>query len=110
MSVLPDGSLKDGRKAIVWRTSYHEMEHALLNYLYLNLYVNRQPVVLHFYLRDTKPLAKHFVSLVEDPSVQISAVKINGEPWTDFNAQKRCVILPESKEIKMEVTLVPTSE
>ena len=110
MSLSLDGQVVDDRKGIVWKTSYHEMEHALLNYLYLNLYVNRQPVVLHFWLRDPKPLAKHFVSLVEDSSVQIAAVKINGEPWAAFNAQEHYVILPEGREVKMEVTLAPNPD
>jgi mannose/cellobiose epimerase-like protein (N-acyl-D-glucosamine 2-epimerase family) len=103
--VSPDGSLiGDGRKARVWQTSYHEIEHGLLNYLYLNLYVNKCPAVLHFRLDGPK---KHFVSLVEDPSVQIAGVRINGKPWTDFDAQERSVTLPAGKKMKVEVTLAP---
>ena len=109
-SVSPNGSTRSSTKGEVWKTSYHEMEHALLNYLYVNLYVNHQPVVLHFWLKDTQASTKHFVSLVEDPSVQIAGVKINGEPWTDFNAQERSVTLPEASDVKMEVTLAPSGE
>lgn len=108
-TVSADGIPRDSNKAVVWKASYHEMEHALLNYLYLNLYVHHKPAVLHFLLRDAKSKSKHFASLVEDPSVQIGAVKINGERWTSFNAKERYIILPEAKEVKLEVTLVPSS-
>jgi len=108
-TVSADGLPIDSEKAVVWKASYHEMEHAFLNYLYLNLHVNHRPAVLHFLLRDTKSQFKHFVSLVEDPSVQIAAVKMNGERWTSFNAKERYVIPPEGKEVKLEVTLMPSS-
>ena len=105
LGVSPDGSLiGDGKKAAPWQTSYHEIEHGLLNYLYLNLYVNKQPVVLHFKLDGPK---KHFVSPVDDPSVQMAGVRINGNPWTDFDAQERSVTLPAGEDLKVEVTLSP---
>jgi hypothetical protein len=45
---------------------------------------------------------------VEDPSVQIGAVKINGEAWTSFNARERYINLPQAKEVEVEVTLLPS--
>lgn len=110
MTVSPDGLPIDSEKAVVWKASYHEMEHALLNYLYLNLYVNHNPAVLHFMLRDTRSQSRHFVSPAEDPSVQIGSVKMNGAVWTSFNARERYVVLPEAKEVNLEVTLVPASQ
>jgi len=105
-TVSPDGALiGDTRKAREWRTSYHEMEHALLNHLYVNLYVNRDPAVLHFMFDNTGPREKHFVSLIDDPSVQIAGVKINGQTWTQFDASERSVTLPEGKNLKVEVLL-----
>ncbi|MBI2924300.1 MAG: AGE family epimerase/isomerase [Verrucomicrobia bacterium] len=103
-AVAPDGAVQDEKKAFVWKTSYHEMEFGLLNYLYLNLYVNGQPAKLHFHLRRAKAGAKHFVSLLEDPAVRISGVSINGQPWPDFDAQERSVTLPAG-DVKMVVTL-----
>lgn len=104
-TVSHDGSPLEVNKAVPWKTSYHEMEHGFLNYLYLKLYLNHQPVKFHFLLKDTKADSKHFVSPVEDPSVHIKKVKINGKPWKAFNPQERYVILPEGKDLKMEVTL-----
>jgi mannobiose 2-epimerase len=100
-----DGSvLNEGRKASSgeWHTSYHEMEHAFLNYLYLSLYVHRRPAVLHFRLDGP---GRHFVSPVDDPSVTIASVKIGGKPWTDFDPAARSVTLPPGKGLDVEVTL-----
>ncbi len=108
-TVSPDGSPVEMNKAVPWKAAYHEMEHGLLNYMYLKLYVEKQPIKLYFRLGETKANTKHFVSLIEDPSVQIESVKINGKPWTAFNARERSVLLPEGKNLKLEVTLAPGS-
>ncbi|NJD03435.1 MAG: hypothetical protein FIA99_12770 [Ruminiclostridium sp.] len=103
-NVSPDGILDgDGRKAEPWRTSYHEMEHTLLNYLYLNVYINRQPASLHFRMDCSDTSKKRFVSLADDPSVQITGVKVNGQSWTGFDARERSIILPAGKDIKVKV-------
>lgn len=103
-AVSLDGEvLGDGEKASAWQTCYHEMEHTLLNYLYLNLYVSDKPAVLYFNLDGA---GTHFVSPVDDPSVEIVDVKIGGKRWTDFHAQERSVNLPEGKGLKVEVTLL----
>lgn len=106
-SVAPDGALiGPGRKASdgEWHTSYHEMEHALLDYLYLSLYVRRRLAVLHF--RFDGP-ARRFVSFVDDPAVRIAAVKMDGRPWTDFDARDRSVSVPPGGGHAVEVTLGP---
>ena len=107
-AVSPQGTIMGaGEKASSWHTSYHEIEHGLLNYLYLNLYVNRQPAELHFNIKEARALQKHYVSLVDDPSVRIGGVKIGDESWTDFNAEERSVTLPEGKNLRMKITLIP---
>lgn len=108
-TVSRDGTVVgDGRKAEGWRASYHEMEHALLNYLYLNTYVNKRPAVLHFKLDGGDQPRKHYVSLVDDPSVQVGGVRIDGKPWENFDAAERSVTLPAGrKDLEVEVTLVP---
>jgi len=101
--VSPDGEVVgDGGKASAWRTSYHEMEHALLNYLYLNLYVAGKPAVLHFNFEGP---GKRFVSLIDDPSVKVSEVKVDGRRWDGFDPDERSVELPEGKGLKVEVRL-----
>lgn len=103
LGVTPDGSfLGKGEKAGSWHTSYHEIEHGFLNYLFLNLFVNKKPVVLYFELDGPK---KHFVSPVDDPKVQITGVQINAKPWTKFDARERSITLPAGKNLKVEVIL-----
>ena len=104
-SVTPAGVVLNTLKASPWKASYHEMETALLNYLYLNLYVNNKPAALYFHINKAEANSKHFVSLAEDPSVKISSVTINGKPWKSFDPDERSVTLPEGKDLKMKVTL-----
>jgi cellobiose epimerase len=107
-SVSPEGELQgDGEKASDWHTSYHEIEHALLNYLQLNLYVNKEPAVLHFNLDGSGGGKSHYVSLVDDPRVRIKEVRIDGQPWEEFDAAQRSVMLPDRKGLRVEVTLSP---
>jgi mannose/cellobiose epimerase-like protein (N-acyl-D-glucosamine 2-epimerase family) len=105
LNVTPSGGLQTTDKAQAWKASYHEMENALLNYLYLNLYVNSKPAILFFHIKDSPPGSKHFVSPAEDPSVQITGVRINGKQWNSFDAAERSVNLPEGNDLRLEVTL-----
>jgi len=104
-SVSPSGQVLNTVKASSWKASYHEMETTLLNYLYLNLYVNKKPATLYFNITEAKNGEKHFVSLAEDPSVIISEVEINDKHWNKFDPAERSVSLPEGKNLKMKVTL-----
>jgi hypothetical protein len=109
-NVSPSGIPVINTKAVVWKASYHEMENALLNYLYLNLYVNNKPATLYFHIKNSLAKTKHFVSIIEDSSVQIIAVKINGKPWKSFNASERSLDLPEGKDLLIEVKLSAKSK
>jgi mannose/cellobiose epimerase-like protein (N-acyl-D-glucosamine 2-epimerase family) len=105
LSVSPSGKVLVTAKASPWKASYHEMETALLNYLYLNLYVNNKPATLYFNINKAEANSKHFVSLAEDPSVTITSVIINGKEWKSFDPVERSVTLPEGINLKMKVTL-----
>lgn len=104
-NVSPSGIPVINTKAAYWKASYHEMENALLNYLYLNLYVNNKTATLFFHIKNSMVKTKHFASIIEDPSVKIITVKINRNPWKSFNAYERSVDLPEGKDQLIEVTL-----
>ncbi len=105
-SVSVDGEpLGNCHKAGGWRASYHEMEHALLNHLYLNLYVNNQPTTLHFRFEGSESPRKYFVSPVDDPAVQIRSVKVDDRPWPDFDGAERSISLPSGPAVKVQVTL-----
>jgi mannose/cellobiose epimerase-like protein (N-acyl-D-glucosamine 2-epimerase family) len=107
-SVSQSGLVMNTMKAFPFKASYHEMETALLNYLYLNLYVNNKPVTLYFHIKEAEANSSHFVSLAEDPSVVISSVTINDKSWSSFDPAERSVTLPEGKDLKMSVTLKST--
>jgi mannose/cellobiose epimerase-like protein (N-acyl-D-glucosamine 2-epimerase family) len=103
-----DGSLADdGSKAAPWHTSYHDVEHGLVSFLLLSLYVNREPATLHFRF-EPGPASRRYVSLLDDPRVRVGAVAVDGEPWADFHAEERSVWLPaSSRGRRVAVTLVP---
>jgi len=98
------GNLVNGTKGGSSKGSYHSMEHCLLNVLYLDLYVHRKPVALYFNITSECPL-KHFMCPVEDMSVRIDEVTVDGEVWTDYDARQRAVSLPAGKDMKVRVVL-----
>jgi cellobiose epimerase len=103
-SVTKGGEPVVSSKAMAWKTSYHEMENALLNYLYLSLYVNDKTAGLYFHIRNTSAGKKHFVSLAEGKDVVIRSVTINGHRWNDFDSDERSVSLPVG-DLKIKVVL-----
>lgn len=104
-AVSLDGESARSFKASNWDTAYHELEHALLNYLYLNLYVQGKPAVLHFFLDGGQGDRKHYVSLVDDPRITLGGVKINGKPWSRYDAVECSVELPPGAGLRVEVVL-----
>jgi len=42
---------------------------------------------------------------VEDPSVHIAEVAVNGKEWTDYDAEERSVNLPAGEGMKVRVVL-----
>ena len=91
-------------KADVYKSAYHSMEHALINYLYLSLYKDRGEAALYFSLSADAAGEKHYVNLLEDPSVMIKSVEIDGKEWADFKADEGYVTLPAGRNMKVKVT------
>ncbi|HOW39124.1 MAG TPA: AGE family epimerase/isomerase [Bacteroidales bacterium] len=110
LNVSPTGRVLNTAKASPWKASYHEMETALLNYLYLNLYVNREPVTLNFCISKADEGEKHYVSLAESPDVIIDKVTIDGKVWSSFDSEDRSVTLPQGNNLKITVTLKQTEK
>jgi mannose/cellobiose epimerase-like protein (N-acyl-D-glucosamine 2-epimerase family) len=106
--LTPAGALADdGAKAAPWHTSYHDVEHGLVNYLLLSLYVNAEPVTLHLRY-EPGPARRRYVSLVDDPRVTVRSVTVDGEPWTEFDAGERSVWLPSrTRTTRVTVSLAP---
>ncbi len=99
-----NGKVIKGDKAVRTKTAYHAMEHGLLNYLYLNLWVAEKPVKLHYHLSNTEKGETFYPSFLVDPKVRIKQVKINGRDWSQFDAKQGFISLPKSKTSRIQVT------
>ena len=97
------GNVEKGAKAVRTKTAYHAMEHALLNYLYLKLWVQDQPATLHYRLTNTKQGDTFSPTLLADPGVTIREVQINGQNWEEFDAGKGVIQLPEGERLEVVV-------
>lgn len=106
LSVFLDGRLHRGDKGVRTKTSYHSMEYALLNYLYLNLWVSKQPVELYFRVDGPAGTGTLYPSPIEGPGVRIARVEVNGRSWTDFDAEEGSIDLPASGPARVKVVLV----
>lgn len=99
------GDITRAAKAVRSKTSYHTLEHALLNYLYLGLGSADEPVTLHFRVEDPEPGAMLY-PLPLAVKATIEQVTINGAPWRDVDSEGPAVYLPQRDEpLRITVTL-----
>jgi mannobiose 2-epimerase len=99
------GDITRGEKAVRSKTSYHTLEHALLNYLYLGLGPADEPVTLHFRVDNPEP-GETLHPLPIAVEATIDRVTINGIPWTDTSAEPPAVHLPaRDGPLRIQVTL-----
>ena len=90
---------------------YHSIELAYLSQVYTNLLSTRKPLDLYF-----KPVHGGFADgilrvspdILPKGSIKITAVTVDGDPWTHFDASGLTVTLPDTKNRpKIKVTLEP---
>jgi len=106
LSIYTDGRIKDATKGNRYKASYHTMEHSLLNLLYLDLWLNKINVRLHFFIHSPGKNSRLYPVPVEDPSVRIIDVEVNGTSWQNFDSQKGWIDLPViPNEAMVTVTL-----
>ncbi len=98
-----NGAPQNGLKGDLYKSAYHSMEHALFNYLYLQLYVHKQPAELFFNLSASAEGIKHYVRIVENRNVIINQVEINGKSWQKFDTKEGFIILPKGNNMKVKV-------
>jgi mannose/cellobiose epimerase-like protein (N-acyl-D-glucosamine 2-epimerase family) len=93
---------------------YHASELCYLSAVYNNLLIFKQPMDFYF-----KPLPGAFPrnilrvspDILPEGSIRISEVWINDEPYTNFEADRLTVKLPDTKEqVRVKVRIVPTSK
>ncbi len=104
LKVKLDGTIIKGAKGVRTKTAYHAIEHGLLNYLYLNLWVQEKPVELHYHLEKTKEGQEFYPNLLADPSVIIKKVELNGSEWKAFQPEKGLITLPAKAAVSLKVT------
>lgn len=106
LSVYPSGEVKDSEKGNPYKTCYHSMEHSLLNYAYLNLWVNHQPVELHFSIRTNEKADTLYPSPVEGNDIKIMKAIVRNEGKNEQpEIAGQSVILPGSGDLKIKVLL-----
>jgi len=105
-SVYPDGEAKDSTKANPYKTSYHSIEHCLLNYLYLSFWVNNEPVTLYFHIVQQKHGDLLFPIPVEDMNITVRSAKYEGSSGKGrLTYNERSVSLPEAESARVMVTI-----
>jgi mannose/cellobiose epimerase-like protein (N-acyl-D-glucosamine 2-epimerase family)/anti-anti-sigma regulatory factor len=94
-------------------SGYHSFELCYLATVYTNLLITKQPLMLHF-----KPKPGAFAGnvlrvapdLLPPGSVKIDSVTVDGQPYTEFDAEALTVQIPPGNEpVAIKVRLVPTS-
>jgi len=92
-------------------SAYHSTELCFLAAVYTNLLVTKQPMNFYF-----KPIPGGFPDnilrvspdILPPGSIKIGSVEIDGQSYSDFDADKLFVKLPETKErVKVKVNIVP---
>ncbi len=92
-------------------SGYHAFELAYLASVYTNLLITKEPMDFHF-----RPIPGGFKDnllrvapdILPEGSIKIGEVWIDGSPYSDFDADKLTVKLPDSHgAIKVRVRLVP---
>jgi anti-anti-sigma factor len=95
-------------------SAYHNTELCYLAAVYTNLLWTKQPLDLHF-----KPRADGFKDrilrvspdILPPGSIKIESVTLNGQPWSEFDAEKLTVTLPAAgEECTVKVRVVSALE
>lgn len=105
LSATLAGTIDRGDKAVRTKTSYHAMEHSLLNYLYLNLWINEQPVKLYFYRDANSDNAPLCPLPINDSKAHITEVSINGHSLDISDPANSCVSIPSESKGSIKVTI-----
>lgn len=103
-----DGGVADGAKAVRTKTSYHALEHSLLSYLYLNLWVNNSSVTLHYQIDEPDGGRLHPLP-IESLHPRIEHVTMNGTSQVPPDTVNGALRLPEKGPVTVTVELTSPS-
>ena len=100
------GGVADGAKAVRTKTSYHALEHALLGYLYVDLWVNETPVTVHY--RIEEPRGNRLFPLpIEALSPTIERVRLNGTAQSPPDTVDHALRLPSRGPASLTLEVAP---
>ena len=95
-------------------SGYHSLELCYLAAVYTNLLITKQPLDLHFKPRPDAfkdRILRVSPDILPPGSIRIEQVWIDGQPWTDFDAEKLTVNLPPpASEVAVKVRVVSALE
>ncbi|HEY5372348.1 MAG TPA: AGE family epimerase/isomerase, partial [Polyangiaceae bacterium] len=104
-----DGTTTDGVKSNFYNVEYHSTETFYFTYLYGNLMLHRTPVALYYKVAATT--AQRVIQLtpiaIDDASIQIQSVTLDGAPLTTFTSSTREVTLAAGQGGKLRVVFGP---
>jgi len=105
-SVDSAGRNRDAHRADRFKTSYHSVEHCLLNYLCLNHWVKNEPVELHFKITASKDGDHLYPVIIEDKNIKIRKVVIGDSDRTSLIEGSQSIRLPELAKARITVELI----
>ena len=92
-------------------SAYHSTELCFLSATYLNLLINQQPMTFHFKPRpDGFPgrILRVSPDILPKGSVRLTAVEIDGRPYSAFDADSLSIQLPDSRQdLRVKATVTP---
>lgn len=101
------GEAIDPVKANIFKASYHNMENALLNWLYLAFWVKKEPVTLHFKISDSKAGDKLYPLPIEEENYVIEKVMIDKKAYENNKQHTLFITLPKLQNAHIEVSIQP---
>jgi hypothetical protein len=105
LTVMENGAVTNAQKANQFKASYHNMEHGLLNYLYLGGWVFPQPITLYFKISSSREGDLLYPMPIEILNTRVKNIMIDGREYTPLQASGEAVQLPALKDASVAVTL-----
>jgi len=106
-----NGTPTDGIKSNFFNVEYHSTETFYFTYLYGNLMLHRTPIALYYKVAATS--AQQVIQLtplaIDDASIQIQSVTLDGAPLNTFSAATREVTLAAGQGGKLRVVFAPAN-
>jgi hypothetical protein len=97
-------------KGDYWEAGYHLSEMAYYVYLYGNTYLYNKPVDLYYYFSPKATAQSHKLTPFEiaDNKLMIEEVLLNDQPYTNFDAHTRTIVIPAGEGGKFKVRFAPS--